>query len=546
MKLFSYLFSAGMAATLPWQAKGTATPKDTLTSTVILANGAGTIQGNSRDSNGILSFKGIPYAQPPVNDLRWKPPQDPTPWTGTLDATQFGATCWGSPGLNALDSGGAPVNQSEDCLTINVWTPANTTVQKLPVMFWIYGGGFQYGSSSRSEYDGSVLASREVIVVSFNYRASTLGFLALSELDSEGSPSGNYGLQDMILALKWVQSNVAAFGGDASRITIWGESAGAHAVGLLLASPLTEGLINGAILESGAYWDYEYGSLQTFSEARALGQELESALKVNSVAQLRQISPDKLVSALPYDPLTGSPILFGPSLDKYVLPTPPASVFASGSQSNVPMLAGVNEREDVIFAAEEFPHDTPQDFQNAAQIWFGRNSLPQLSSVYPYATESQTNTSAATLLGDMTIREQTWEAAAAQSRINSNVFFYHYTYTSAYSPEAIHTAEIPFVFGNLEPSLTSKAPPGPEDQTFSESLQTYWTNFAKYGAPNHLQGSVPTWPKYTGGSNNVQELNATISPSTYPLEGFQFIKSFRHDGIFPLAWHSLNVSNLPN
>ena len=546
MKLFITLLSVGIAATLPWQAKGTAMLENTLSRTVKLLDGTGTVQGNPRDSNGILSFKGIPYAQPPVDDLRWKSPQIPSPWAGTLDATQFGATCWGSPGLNALDSGGAPVNQSEDCLTINVWTPANNTAQNLPVMFWIYGGGFQYGSSSRSEYDGSVLASKDVIVVSFNYRASTLGFLALSELDSEGSPSGNFGLQDMILALKWVQGNIAAFGGDPSRVTIWGESAGAHAVGLLLASPLTRGLINGAILESGAYWDYEYGSLQTFSEARALGQKLENTLKVNSVAQLRQISPDKLVSALPYNPLAGSPILFGPSLDRYVLPKPPASVFASGSQANVPMLAGVNEREDVIFAAEEFPHDTPQHFQNAASIWFGQNFLPQFSSIYPYATEPQTNESAATLLGDMNIREQTWEAAAAQSRINFNVFFYHYTYTSAYSPEAIHTAEIPFVFGNLEKSLTSGAPAGPADQAFSESLQTYWTNFAKYGAPSRPGANVPVWPRYTGGSNNVQNLSATIASSTYSLEGFQFIKSFRNDGLFPLVWHSLNVSNVPS
>jgi para-nitrobenzyl esterase len=503
----------------------------------------GTVEGNPRDPSGVLSFKGIPFAAPPTGNLRWKPPHPPQPWTDVLNATMFGNACYGAPGLNAKFS----VIESEDCLTINVWTPANSTQQELPVMVWIHGGGFQYGTSANPEWEGSILATKDVIVVSFNYRVSTLGFLALPELDAEGSPSGNYGLQDMILALKWVESNIGAFGGNAKNVTIWGESAGAHAVGLLLSSQQSRGLYSGAILESGAFWDYEYGSIQTFSEARAQGAELQNALGANSTAQLRQESVETLVSTIPYSPSSSKPTLFGPSIDCYVLSLPPAEIFSKGLQPNVPMLAGINAREDVIFAAESFPYDTPQHFRDAAALWFGQQSLSSFSSAYPSVTQAQTNVSAATLLGDMTIREQTWEAAAYQSAVNSNVYFYWYTYSSPYSPVPIHTAEIPFVFGTLTPSpLAPDTPPSPSDEAFSEQLQTYWTNFAKYGTPNHAGDGLAQWPTYAGGAGNVQPLTSPIAPTMYNITGFEFLKGFRTAGLFPLQWHSLNVSSVTN
>ena len=536
MKPFSVLNALALAG----YAMGV--PADTPVSSTITIND-GTIQGNPRDASGVLSFKGIPFAKPPIDELRWKPPKPAAQWHDVLDATTFGATCWGAPGLNSLGSTG-PVNQSEDCLTINVWTPANTTKQNLPVMVWIYGGGFQYGSSSRPEWDGSTLATKDVIVVSFNYRVSTLGFLALPELDSPGSPSGNFGLEDMILALKWVQSNINAFGGDPDKVTVWGESAGSHAVGLLLSSPLAKGLFGGAICESGAFWDYEYGSLQTFVQARMQGKELQAALGANSARELRYVSPEKLVSALPYKPRSPKPILFGPSIDYHVLPSPPAEVFATERQANVPLLAGFNEKEALIFSAESFPHDTPQHFENAARLWFGDESLSSFSSAYPDSVKPL-NSSAAKLLGDMTIREQTWEAAAAQSRINSNVYLYYYTYASPYSPLPIHTAEIPFVFGTLTPSPLSPVPAGADDKKFSEILQTYWSNFAKYRDPNGPQGELPDWPKYTGCEDNFQQLNQKIAPTEYSLKGFQFLKGFRRNGLFPLKWHSLDVSKVP-
>ena len=550
MKWLFYFFLAPAVLSIAKWSYAASFPDIPLSSTITLQEG--TIQGNVRDANGVLSFKGIPYAEPPVNDLRWKSPKPATSWKATLNATTFGATCWGGPGLNAMDSQGF-ATQSEDCLSINIWTPANITTQNLPVMVWIYGGGFQYGSSVDPKYDGSTLATKDVIVVSFNYRASTLGFLALSALDDEdeGPPSGNYGLQDMVLALKWVQTNIQAFGGDPGRVTIFGESAGAHAVGLLMASPVAknERLFSGAICESGAYWDYVYGSLPTFHEARQLGEELQKALGVRSLAQLRGISPDKLVSAVPYNPEAPKPTLFGPSIDGYVLPAAPAEVFASGSQANVPLLAGFNAGEGVVFSPEGFPHDTPRHFQNAARQWFGDRSLPAFLEQYPSATESQTNISAMILIGDMTIREQTWEAAVAQTKTNADVYLYYFTYTSPYSPVAVHSGEIPFVFGTLTPSpLAPKTSPSGDDEKFSEMLQSYWTNFAKYADPNGqpCDSGLPPWPKFTGGADGVQLLNATIQPTEIQIGGFEFLKGFRKDGLFPLNWHVLNVSMVPS
>lgn len=226
----------------------------------------GSVQGQPRNEDGILSFLGIPFAAPPVGQLRWKSPQSPVKFNGTFNATTFGYSCY-----SALLSLPPPTPQNEDCLTINVWTGASSTNEKRPVMFWIYGGGFQFGSSADPGYNGTALAQEGVVVVSFNYRLGALGYLALDELDEEGTNSGNFGLQDQLYALQWVKENIIAFGGDPDNVTIWGESAGAHSVGLLMASPLSEGLFHKGIMESGAYWESEHGSIETFGEARTRG-----------------------------------------------------------------------------------------------------------------------------------------------------------------------------------------------------------------------------------------------------------------------------------
>ncbi len=227
---------------------------------------SGVVRGLPRDERGVLAFKGIPYAAAPVGDLRWRAPQPVPAWSGVRDATRYGYRA-----LSALTGDQVPgPPHNEDCLTLNLWTAARGSDERRPVMVWIHGGGFQFGSSASPVTDGTGLAALGAVVVSFNYRLGVLGFLGHPELDREG-PSGNYGLQDQIAVLRWVQTNTAAFGGDPGNVTVFGESAGAHAIGILLASPLTKGLIHKAIGQSGAFWDSSNGPLSTFDETRARG-----------------------------------------------------------------------------------------------------------------------------------------------------------------------------------------------------------------------------------------------------------------------------------
>jgi len=380
---------------------------DSIESTVTLSSGA--IIGNPRDANGILSFKGIPYAKPPVCNLRWTPPVPPIPWTCPINATHFGSSCW-----NNLVGGPVYTPYNEDCLTVNVWTGALKKTERRPVMVWIHGGGFQFGSSANPLYDGTALAREGVILVSLNYRLGVFGFLGLKELDAEGYNSGDFGLQDQLAALRWVKHNIAAFGGDPCNVTIFGESAGAHAIGLLMASPLAPGLFNKAIMESGAWWDRNHGSLTTFAEARQYGLNFEKKVGVTSVTGLRELSAQVLNNAQPYnlnqDPgVTG----FSPSIDGYVVPVAPGQAFHNGYQMKVPLLAGFNAEEQFLFLGLALPHKIANQFKSAAEILFGQRT-PEFLRLYPDNTPALLNASSDALIGDLMIREQTWEAANTQ------------------------------------------------------------------------------------------------------------------------------------
>jgi para-nitrobenzyl esterase len=417
----------------------------------------GVITGNDRDSAGILSFKGIPYASPPVGNLRWTSPTPPAKWKTTLDATKFGYSCW-----NNLIGGPAYSPYNEDCLTLNVWTGASETTEKRPVLVWIYGGGFQFGTTAKPLYDGSALAQEGVILVSFNYRLGVFGFLGLEELDNEGHQSGDFGLQDQLAALRWVQSNIAAFGGDPDNVTIFGESAGSHSVGILMASPLSHNLFHKAIMESGAWWDRNQRPLTSFAEARQYGLNFKNKLNLTSLAELRSISAADINDAQPFS-LTQDPGVtsFAPSIDNYVIPTVPGQVFHEGKQLKIPLLAGFNAREEYVFEGNALPHATAAEFESAAKILFG-DRMPEFLSLFPDNTPELLNSSSDALIGSLYIREQTWEAANVHCQTTGEpVFAYYYNYTSAYEPIASHTAEEPFVFGNLlnNPVIGSVKPP---------------------------------------------------------------------------------------
>lgn len=505
----------------------------------------GAVQGKARSSAGILEFLGIPYAAPPVGDLRWKSPQAAENFNGTLNATAFGASCYNAEG-GAMTSG--PV--SEDCLTVNVWTGAKSSSEKRPVMLWIYGGGFQFGSSSQANYNGTNLALDGVVLVSFNYRLGVLGFLGLSELDSEGSGSGNFGLQDQLAALKWIQDNIAKFGGDPDNVTIFGESAGAHSVGLLLASPLSTGLFHRAILESGAYWDSEHGSLQNFTEARSMGTAFQEKLNVTSVAELRDLSAQSVNDAALWNSSTDPGITaFAPSIDHYVVTAVPASAFESGQTQGVPILAGFNANEEYLFLPRALPHSTAAEYTQSIETFFKTQSNKSLQ-LYPGDTDAQANQSANALDGDLVIREQTFEAVDRQARVSGQTCYaYYFSYTSAYSPYAAHTAEVNFVFGNLGPNFIFGTTPAASeaDSAMSRVMMSYWTNFAKTGNPNGANGAnenLPEWPSYTANGNNFLELGNNISAIANPSQArFQFIASLRTNGSLPQQWRDEFTNN---
>ncbi len=511
----------------------------TLSNTITLSEG--TIRGNARDANGVLSFLGIPYAEPPTGNLRWHSPQAGTRWSGTRNATAFGSTCYASSAL--VEQYFTP--PSEDCLFINVWTNAQTASANLPVMVWIPGGGFQFGGAAQPTWGGAPLAGEDVVIVSINYRLALFGFLALTDLDAEGTPSGNFGLQDQLLALKWVQNNIAAFGGNPDKVTIFGQSAGGHSVGLLMASPLSYGLFNQAILQSGSFWDSEAGPLASFAQARQRGSAFMAKVGATSVAQLRAMPAETINAAAPWNPFTDPKIYaFSPSVDYYIAYSSPGSVFANNMQREIPVLSGFTSEEGLLFAPYGLPTTSAAAYQAVAAEYFDSFRIPQFLSLFPDTTQAQLVASQSALTGDMVIQEQTYTAYDLHfhSILSPPVWAYYYTYASPYSPVPIHTAELPFVFGNLLPNTEFGPDPAPasaRDVAFSKALMTYWTNFAKTGNPNGA--GVPTWPAYAGSGTGVLQLGDAIVSMTLNVAGLDFIRSYRMDGVLPADWVNVNV-----
>lgn len=493
---------------------------------------AGVVRGEPRDAGGVLAFKGIPYAAPPVGPLRWRAPRPPTPWTGVRDALAFGPAS-----LSSLENDPRPGPRSEDCLTVNVWTAAQEADEKRPVMVWIHGGGFQFGSSANPATEGHLLATKGVIIVSLNYRLGISGFLAHPELDAE-APSGNYGLQDQLAALRWVQTNIAAFGGDPDNVTLFGESAGAMAVGILMTSPLARGLFHKAIGESGAFWDGRHGPLQSFEEARARGLAFTRRQGDASIAALRAMPAEQLHAAAPWnferDHVTQA---FSPSIDHHVVPDVPARRFLRGEQMHIPLLAGWNSAEEFPFMSQSLPAHSALAFRAAAEAIFGKKRLAECLNIYPADTDAQARASAAALTGDMVVGEQCWQwLRLHRSRTRAPVYGYHFNYTSPYTPIASHVTEIPFVFGTLTPQrvIGSTTPPTEADRALAQTIMSYWANFATRGDPNGP--GLPPWPAYDE-SDVVQILGNTIEARPNPhADRFGFIGSFRADGVLPMRW----------
>jgi para-nitrobenzyl esterase len=434
----------------------------------------------------ILTFKGIPYAAPPIGLLRWRPPQPPLPWSGVRDATHFGADCMQAPYVISTGQ-----KTSEDCLTISLWTAANYRNARRPVMVFIYGGAFIGGSAAYPLYDGAKLAAEGVVVVGFNYRVGIFGFLAHPQLSAESpqKTSGNYGLLDQIAALKWVKANIAEFGGDPERVTVFGESAGAVSIALLMTSPLAKGLFEQAILQSAVV-------LPLAEQAAAEQSGAKVGAKIDA---LRQLSAEQLLAHngdfFPRATHNVMAMTFpSPIVDGYVLPIQPRKVFDSGTVNAVPTIVGVNADEGRMFS-DEGNAVSVTAYQRWAQEKFGPLAADILR-VNPATTESAATAAMSAIIGDVMFVESARLISRRISQHQPRTFAYLFTRrVGGDSLPATHSEELPFVFASLEqPSFVKHPPPVPADLQLSSAMLRAWTRFAATGDPNGP--GLPHWPRY--------------------------------------------------
>ncbi len=470
---------------------------------------AGRVEGKKGADGKVRVYLGIPYAAPPVGDLRWKEPQPVAPWEGVKKTTKFGARCM--QGRIYDDMVFRDPGPSEDCLYLNVWTPAKNAEAKLPVMVWIYGGGFQAGAASEPRQDGEHLAHQDVVVVSMNYRLGIFGFFSHPGLteESQQHASGNYGLLDQAAALQWVHENIAAFGGDPNRVTIFGESAGSFSVSALMASPLSRNLVHGAIGESGAFFAKTL-SAKSREESERRDAAFAEELGFRSIAMLRSVSAKRLLDAV----LKGDEHRFGPNIDGYFLPATAKEIYERGNQAHIPLMAGWNRDEGNYHAFFGKEATSQENYVAKLRQKFGKDADEALK-LFPASSDQQMKTSAGLLSSADFIAYGTWKWMEQHGATGeAPVFRYEFDDAppagegndgAVVGAFAYHSAEIEFVFGNLDSK--KNMPWRSADYKLSALMGTYWTNFAKTGDPNGK--GAPAWPRYEQKSNyQVMHLGA--------------------------------------
>ncbi|GAB2793089.1 carboxylesterase family protein [Rhabdobacter roseus] len=479
----------------------------------------GTLEGV--DESGVYAFKGIPFAQPPVGDLRWKAPQPPKNWQGVRKAEKFGPRPMQRPIFGDMNFRSDGV--SEDCLYLNVWTPAKTGTEKLPVLVYIYGGGLMAGDGSEPRYDGESLARQGIITVTLSHRLSVFGFMAHPELtkESPNKASGNYGFMDQTAALRWVKDNIAAFGGDPAKIFVAGESAGSVSVSAQMASPLAKGLLAGAIGSSGSL----LGTLpaSTLAQGEENGVKFATLLGAKSLADLRKLPAEEILEATAKQ---GVP-RFSPVVDGYFFPKPPAEIFAKGEQAKVPLLIGWNSEENNYRSILGKEEPTPENYRKALQTAYGTNA-EALLKLYPATTREEVIRSGTALAGDRFTGFSSWKWGDIHAQTSGQpVYRYFYTHprpamraemgdavaglaggvirgdaaAAANRPPAplgaVHSAEIEYAMGNLATNTVYDWKP--EDYKVSAIFQQVYLNFVKTGNPNGL--GVPAWPALKPGKD---------------------------------------------
>jgi para-nitrobenzyl esterase len=477
----------------------------------------GLVSGTQNEKGNVRIFRAIPFAAPPVGNLRWKTPQPALHWKGIRKCVAFSASAiqnkpvpfamWSKEFMAPLQ----PLN--EDCLYLNVWTSARSAKEKRPVIVWIHGGGFFSGSGSVPMYDGEAMAEKGVVYVTINYRLGIFGFFAHPELTLESGhrASGNYGILDQIAALQWVKKNISAFGGDPSRVTIAGQSAGSFSVNALMASPLAKGLFQRAIAESGAM--FSPGPFaQKLEEAEKSGLKLSKSLHANSISELRAIPAGELLKA-------GS--ISGLVIDGYVIPNDIYSIFKNGQQNDVPLLTGWNADEGLAFGMLQ----DAAAFKAAAEKKYGSLAADFLKA-YPADNNEQAAQSQKSLSRDQLFGWQNYTWAKMQTTTGKDkVFLYYFTRVPPGKPVygAFHSSEIGYALHTLD---RWDRPWEAWDRKLSDIMSSYWVNFAAQGDPN--ESGLPVWPAFEKTNFKLMELgDQPVARDIPSQEQFDFMDKYQ-------------------
>lgn len=450
---------------------------------------AGRIRGErTGGSSDVFVFKGIPYAAPPVGELRWRPPQPVTPWKGIRNALAFAPGC-PQPDIRIV---GRVDRRDEDCLYLNVWTPNLDRDKKLPVMFWIHGGGMTVGSGAMPFYHGGTLAEGGAVVVTINYRLGPLGFLAHPWLstESEFGISGNYGLMDQVFALRWVRRNIDRFGGDPENVTIFGESAGSVSVNCLIASPRAKGLFHRAIMQSGT----AVSVTQTLAQKEEEGKRLAKIVAAGDLDELRSVPPARLLEAVTpkVGLLAGRGVRYGPCVDDYLLSAPPLAIIEQGAFNRVPVIIGTNADEATLFLGRGTGPRRVAGYRMLVRFFF-RDHAGEVLKLFPAEKTEDTRMAFSRLVTVSAFIAPARKLARMLSDAGCRVYLYHFMRVPDRMLKsgmgATHGLEIPYIFGTSARLLSADA-----DRELSAAMQVYWLNFARTGRPSGA--GLAAWPQY--------------------------------------------------
>lgn len=470
---------------------------------------SGPIEGIPSAVAGVTAFEGIPYAAAPVGKLRWAAPHPAPSWPVVRNADRYMPACpQNYMGPDSTAFFGDYEAKSEDCLYLNLWTPAKNPGDKLPVMVWIHGGGFRVGSGTERLHHGEHLAAKGVVLVTFNYRLGVFGFLAHPELSKESghSASGNYGLMDQVAALEWVKRNIAAFGGDPNRVMIFGESAGSGSVSYMQATPMAKGLFHAAVGESGG--SFSGRNVIHLGAAEKTGVRFAKAVGASTLADLRARQTDELLTASVGTAPAGTGVLsFGPIVDGYVVPEDVYRIFAKGNQNKVPVIVGSNSDEGTTLRTPPPVLDDPSDRQ-------------QLQSIYPAGTEAKI------VSGGMLWTAKTWASLETETG-RTNAYQYYFSHAPPFPKGqpfardvtklgAHHSSEIIYVFNNLDIRKTREWPYTAWDRKLADMMSSYWINFATKGDPNGK--GLPIWPVWSDKDTSVLEFGDKVEAVPLPRQ----------------------------